>query len=253
MSDLVNKYGITEAKKLWEFTNSGVTNIHENIKEFNLDCDYQLLDTFVVADSNRKFKSVVQIEYDARAQAGYPSSLYVKEQMGQVRGSSAFYGGISYGGTFGIHGYRYCQSMKEALKEQGIQIYEETPAVDIQDHQAELPRVQSKQSMLLFVWIGTYGRLPSVWDKVYRVQTFIMLSAPLSERQALQIFPQNRYLVWDTDLVYQYFRLTGDNRLILGGASILNTYFGSESHNNNRVIRKLQNYFAHKFPQLDSI
>ena len=117
------------------------------------------------------------------------------------------------------------KNMKEALKEQGIQIYEETPAVDIQDHQVRTPQSTIKAEYIIVCMDWNVRSLPSVWDKVYRVQTFIMLSAPLSERQVLQIFPQNRYLVWDTDLVYQYFRLTGDNRLILEGAWVLNTHF----------------------------
>ncbi len=49
-------------------------------------------------------------------------------------------------------------------------------------------------------------------------------------------------------LVYNYYRLTGDNRIMLGGASLLNTYFTQETHNPHHVVKKLTNYFNKKFP-----
>ena len=77
-----------------------------------------------------------------------------------------------------------------------------------------------------------------------------MLSAPLTDRQVSQLFPRDPYLVWDTDLVYQFYRLTGENRLMLGGAPLFDTYFAREKHNNAHAIKKLTNYFTKNFPQV---
>ncbi len=55
-------------------------------------------------------------------------------------------------------------------------------------------------------------------------------------------------MVWDSDLLYQYFRLTGDNRLMLGGASLLDTYVYKEKHNNLRMAKNLISYMHKKFP-----
>ena len=56
------------------------------------------------------------------------------------------------------------------------------------------------------------------------MQTFLGISQPLKPDQIKQIFPANPMMVWDTDLVYNYFRLTGDNRLLIGGGDVLYTY-----------------------------
>jgi len=77
-----------------------------------------------------------------------------------------------------------------------------------------------------------------------------MLSSPLSDAQVKQIFPAQQFMVWDTDMVYQYFRLTGDNRLMLGGSNVLYTYSKKESHNNTHVAKKLINYWRKKFPSV---
>ena len=35
-------------------------------------------------------------------------------------------------------------------------------------------------------------------------------------------------MVWDSKLIYNYFRITGDNRLLLGGANMWHTYTRKE-------------------------
>ena len=77
-----------------------------------------------------------------------------------------------------------------------------------------------------------------------------MLSAPLSPEQIKQIFPEKDFLVWDTNLIYSYFRLTADNRLLVGGADLLATYASSEWHNSS-VYKKHTNYIKKKFPNLE--
>jgi len=58
-------------------------------------------------------------------------------------------------------------------------------------------------------------------------------------------------MVWDTDLIYQYYRLNGDNRLMLGGATLLYTYSSHEKHNSTLIFNKLTRYFKNKFPQIN--
>jgi gamma-glutamylputrescine oxidase len=57
-------------------------------------------------------------------------------------------------------------------------------------------------------------------------------------------------MVWDTDLVYQYFRITGEGRLLLGGANLCSMYSPRESPSTERVERKLHRYLFKHFPSL---
>lgn len=54
---------------------------------------------------------------------------------------------------------------------------------------------------------------------------------------------------WDSRLVYSYFRLTGDNRLLLGGGSAITTFL-REAYNDHRVIDKVIKRFKSHFPFL---
>ena len=57
---------------------------------------------------------------------------------------------------------------------------------------------------------------------------------------------------WDSKLVYTYFRLTGDNRLLLGGGSVVTTYL-KEAYNNHRIISGVIRKFKQHFPFLHDL
>ena len=57
---------------------------------------------------------------------------------------------------------------------------------------------------------------------------------------------------WDSKLVYSYFRLTGDNRLLLGGGTPITTFL-KDAYNNPRVIRQGHRGFQSHFPELSDL
>lgn len=248
LGDLITSQGEAQAKKLWQFIEAGVDIIRTNIHEFNLECDYQKQDTLIIANTERAFTNDIKVDHASRIKLGYDSTLYNADQLQKVLGSNQYKGGMSYGNSFGIHGYRYCSGMRNVLQEQGVQIYEDTPVIDIQDHVVKTPTARVKAEHIIVCTDRFAQSLESLYDKVFQVQTFITLSAPLTATQVKMIFPHDQYMVWDTDLVYNYFRLTGDNRLILGGSNVFNTYASEEKHNPHAIVKKLTRYFDEKFP-----
>lgn len=248
--ELEHMFGMEAGKKVWQLIGSGVDIIRNNIKTYNIDCDYQEQDTLVVANSGRAFKNDIQKEYNMRNQAQYPSVLYQQNDIKNAINSDDYVGGISYGGTFGIHAYKYCVGIKQVLQQQGVHIYEETPALEIQEKKVKTPQATITAEKIIVCTDRFEPAATLLWDKIYHVQTFLMMSSPLSDAQVKQLFPGKKFMVWDTDMVYQYFRLTGDNRLMLGGSDVFYTYAQSESYNNQRVAKKLINYFHKKFPTI---
>lgn len=252
LSDMVDAYGITEGKKLWEFINSGVVAIKKNILDHQLPCDYQVQDTLILASSEKDFSSIIKAEHDARNKALYQSTLHSHEQLSSVLGSQGYHGGISYGETFGINGYDYCNNLKKVLISQGVTIYEETPMIELQDQLVRTPHGSIKAEHIVVCIDHALGGFDSFRDKVYHAQTFLMASAPLTDKQIQQIFPDRPMMVWDTELIYNYFRLTGDNRLLLGGSSLWSTYAKTENHNNTTMMKQLISYFDKKFPEVNA-
>lgn len=250
LSDLVKFYGNDSAKALWDFVTDGVAQIHKTIQDYSLPCDYREQDTLVVATTPHAVRSILQPEQDAWQALSYESTLYSQQELPQHLGSTAYYGGIRYGKTFGINGYAYCQALKKVLGSQGVQIYEETPVIELTASGVVTPCARVKAEHVVVCMDRFIPDLGKLKEEIYHVQTFLMLSSPLSDGAIRSLFPDAPFMVWDTNMIYNYYRLTADNRLMVGGAELLSTYAQQEKHNNDEQAKQLTAYIRSIFPQV---
>lgn len=249
LSDLVRHYGEARGQELWEFAKSGVERIRETIKTLAIDCDYQIQDSLFVAPSARAFRKIIEVEHRTHAVLGYHATVYDRASLEAILGSRAYQGGIRYAGTFGINAFAYCRALRSALAHQGVRVFEGTPVTRLTARGVETPggSVTARTVAVL-----TDYELPALGlaAPVYHVQTFLSVSRPLRDHEIRTIFPGDRLMVWDTDLIYQYFRITGEGRLLLGGANWRSMYSPRASRSSGPVARKLYRYLFKHFPAL---
>ena len=105
LRDLIQQFGNAEARKLWEFALGGVNAIRQAIQQDQIDCDMQVHDALFVA-TTRGGAQVISTEHAARNAFGYPSTLYSRESLPDILGSTAYFGALRFGDTFGIHAYQ---------------------------------------------------------------------------------------------------------------------------------------------------
>ncbi len=247
LADLLNKYGKKGAKELREFVNGGLELIKNNIEKYKIECDYQIQDSFFVANSKKSFKEV-EDEHHARKDLGYDSQLYGKSEMKEALNSSQYFGAVRYGECFGLNSFLYCQGMKDVLLERGLKIFEDTKVSEIREGSivTEGGLVVRAENLI----IATDRFLPSLdiqKPNIYHAQTFLAVSAPLSEAVIKTIFPNKHLMVWDTDLIYQYFRTIENNRLLMGASTLIETYMKERAMDFSSIIEKMKEYLNKKF------
>ena len=247
-TDFSKRYDKEIAHNIWNFITSGVNDIQTNIQQHNFSCDYSPQDTLVVANSKKALKEL-EVEQHNLAHFNYPACIYTANELQHYIGSTKYYGGFNYANTFGINTYRYCQELKKYLQDQGVLIFEETPVTQINEHKLTTAHASITADYIIVCADRFTPELGVLTQDVYHAQTFLMISQQLTHEQANTLFPNKKRMVWDTDLVYNYFRLTGENRLLLGGGSLLNTYSSKPDHNSGYMLKKLTNYFNKKFPE----
>jgi len=250
LSEFVNRYGAEGAKTIWEsIQKHGVDHIRNNIKHYQLDCDYTEQDSLEVASSEKDVADILK-EAENLARFGYETSFIKKEDIPLVLGSNNYYGGVTYQNSFGISAYKYCQAMKNVLIKEGVEIYEETPALTLQEHLVTTLHATVKANHIIVCTDRFTPTLDKLTKEIYHVQNFLLISELLTPDVIQKIFPQKRLMVWDTELIYNFYRTTGD-RLLVGGGSILNVYNKSESYHSKYMYRKLTNYIRNIFPDLE--
>lgn len=250
LSEFVHRYGAEGAKTIWQsIQKHGVDHIRNNIKQYQLDCDYTEQDSLEVARSD---KDVTNIRKEAEnlARFGYETNFIKKEDIPLILGSKKYYGGVTYPNSFGISAYKYCQAMKNVLVKEGVEIYEETPALSLQDHLVTTLHATIKANYIIVCTDRFTPMLGKLTKEIYHVQNFLLISESLMPNMIQKIFPQKKLMVWDTDLIYSFYRMTG-NRLLVGGGSVLNVYNATESYHSNYMYKKLTHYIKDIFPDLN--
>jgi gamma-glutamylputrescine oxidase len=249
LRDLVRQFGTEEGRKLWEFALGGVNAIRQAVLEDQIDCDIQEQDALFVA-ATRDGAEVIIAEHAARHAFGYSSTLYSRESLPAILGSAAYFGGLRFGNTFSIDTYGCCAGLRKGLLEAGARVFERSPVTRIMENGIETSGGSVRAPTVIICADRFLPALGLARSEVYHVQTFLAISERLGSSDIGRIFPGDPLMVWDTDLTYKYFRLTGDQRLLTGGGTLANTYSRREQHRPKQVVRQLTRYLAGRFPDV---
>jgi gamma-glutamylputrescine oxidase len=240
------RYGTEGGKTIWDsIRNNGVEHIRNNIKQYQLDCDYTEQDALDVASSEKDVAGIFK-EAENLTQCGYETRFIKKEEIPHLLGTEKYYGGVLYPHGFGISAYKYCQAMKNVLLKEGVEIYEESPALTIQEHLVTTLHATIKTKYIIICTDRFMPQLKKLVNEMYHVQNFLLVSETLSPDVIQKIFPKKRLMVCDTELVYNFYRMTGE-RLLVGGGSLWNLYNAQESYHNTHMYKKLTNYIRTTF------
>ncbi len=248
-ADLVEHFGPQHAPKLWEFACGGLNLIRTAIKEHAIDCDYCVQDALMVAARHRAAGSLTA-EHDARGAAGFASTLHTSDTLPAALGGACYFGGLRFTGTFGIDAYRCCVGLREHLRATGVRIFEQSPVTRLSSQGVETAAGRIDAAHVVVCTDRFLPLLGLAPREVYHAQTFLAISEPLPDAELSRLFPQGPLMVWDTALVYQYFRITGEQRLLIGGGTLASTYAARERHDPEWVARRLSSYLARHFPWL---
>lgn len=248
LADFSKLYTLEVAHKIWDLINEGIKTIETNIKANHFECDYAPQNAIMIAATKNDLDALM-LEHNLLKQCNYKTTWYDQTSLQTKIGSKNFFGGVSYEETFGMNPYHYCQEMKEYLqKNHGVTIFEETPVLSINGHTLDTPHATITADHIVVCTDRFLPQLGLLTQELYTMQTFLMMSQVLNEQQIKAIFPQEPWMVWDSSLFYSYFRLTGENRLLLGGSSWSTTYTSKAHHDCMSMIRKLTNFFNENFP-----
>jgi len=248
LAEFVARYGIEGGKTIWDIIEKqGVEYIRSTIKQHQIACDYNEEDSLIVASTQSAVKDLLQ-EADYLAKFGYSTTFIKKEDLPSVLGSQRYYGATVYTNSFGINAYNYCQAMKDILRKQGVEIYEETPVLELKHNQVISLHATVRADYVVVCADRFIPQLGKLAQEIYHVQNFLLASEVLTHEVIKKIFPQRKLMVWDTDLIYQFYRMTGD-RLLIGGGSVWNAYDKQASCHNHYMYNKLAAYIKNTFPE----
>ena len=253
LHQLCRRYGNKAAREIWDAPCTAIEGLVKNIEKYNIECGLLKQDSLFLGLGKGGYDAAKD-ELECREKVGFTDQkLYNPEQLKGILGSEGYTAGIRYGGTYGINPLQCLQGFKDVLIDDGMQVYESTEMERLEDHTVYTHAGSVTADKIIIAVDKLDDSISPYANEMFHAQTFLSISEPLTDRELRILFPSGEQMqCWDSKLVYTYFRLTADNRLLLGGGTPITTYM-KDAFNNPRIIRKIIKEFLEHFPELKTL
>ena len=238
--------GLEASKRVWAMTCEAVRLIGERRERFAIDCDWQ--SGFLnLAVNARKGRALAAWRDRMQAVYGYETRWIGPADLPGWIASPRFHSGYHdpLGGH--LHPLNYCLGLARAATGLGVRIFEASAVTSIEPGSSVRLRtaegsVRASQ-VLLAGNVYLQGLAPLLASRIMPVGTYIVASERLDPALARSLVPSGS-AVCDTNFVLDYFRPTGDDRMLYGGRVSYSTQTPA------RLEQRMQRRMAQTFPQL---
>ena len=219
LSKIEEQVGKEDALKCWALAEEAKTLMRERIARFEIDCDLKWGYIHVAPKrADIPYLEEMKANYEAR---GYnETELLSKEELEQRLGSSSYHGGLRDAGAGHLHPLNYALGLADAAVGYGARIFEHSEVTHIGT--GTKPEVRTEYGSVHADYVVVAGNaylgklIPKLYSKIMPVGSFILATEPLGDNRARSLIRDDD-AICDTNFVVDYFRLSGDRRMLFGG------------------------------------
>ncbi|HBZ92690.1 MULTISPECIES: NAD(P)/FAD-dependent oxidoreductase [unclassified Pseudomonas] len=241
--------GPKQAQLLGQMAFEGGRIIRERIAKYDIQCD--LKDGGVFAALTAKQMGHLESQKKLWERYGHTQlELMDAKRIREVVATENYVGGMLDMSGGHIHPLNLALGEAAAVESLGGVIYEQSPATRIErgaNPVVHTPQGRIKAKFVVVAGNAYLGNLvPELASKSMPCGTQVITTEPLSDEVAASLLPQD-YCVEDCNYLLDYYRLTGDKRLIYGGGVV---YGARDPANIEAIIRPKM---LKTFPQLKNV
>jgi glycine/D-amino acid oxidase-like deaminating enzyme len=227
---LIKHYGRELGYELWASSLKAIRYTEQLIRDETIDCDYVSKGSIALAYRASHYDQLVRsAEWKAR-ELDYHTILIPRDKLRTEIGSDVYFGGMldeNIGG--GLHPAKFVYGLARAAACAGALLCEQTQVQSISRRpghdgfrlvtsQGEV----SADAVLIATNGYTEALVPELRRRVLPIGSYMITTEPLPAELQQDISPNQR-VFWDTKWFLNYFRLTPDGRMAMGGRNDLST------------------------------
>jgi len=252
------RFSKQKAKEAHHYMERAVDYLRDLVTELGIDCDYEHPGFLRVATSE-KYKKRILHEMELAHQLGLEGIEWLDEAQTQDQVRSPMYLGAWWEPRCGIlNPAKLSWGWADVIRPMGVEVYENSPVAEIVRESGKVRldtpngRIRAdKVVMATNAWSHFFKELKR---KQVPVWTHIVMTEPLSEQHFKEIGWQNRQGIEDARNLVHYYRLTSDNRLVMGGRDVSSSYGQDMDQDRNPVtFAELKDDVREIFPALKDI
>ncbi len=244
--ELEDMLGVDTARLLWRYSLDAVALVRELIERFDIACDLKrgkLETAWKTSDASWYRAYADKLRHDYELDCRYVEG----EDLRQLCGTDVFRGGLVEYESAHLHPLKYALGLARAAEAQGAVLHEDSM---VQSYGGDGPtRIVTAGGVVtadhvVLACNGYLERLePRAAGRIMPINNFVLTTAPLDEARRQQLNPED-LCMHDSRFVVNYWKLTGDGRMLFGGGENYTRRFPTDL---KRFVRR---YLLDIYPQL---
>ncbi len=258
MGKTILRFGRTKTREAHHYMERAVDLLRDMVEEYAIDCDYEHPGFLRVATSEA-YKKRIMHEVELAHSLGLTGIEWIDQDAVQEQVKSPSYLGAWSEPRCGIvNPAKLAWGEKDVVENLGVKVYENSPVNHIERRGSQVVLKAEGGTVLadkVVLATNAWSHLvPGIRSKQVPLWTYIVLTEPLSDKQMASIGWQNRQGLEDARNLIHYYRLTADNRILMGGRDFDLAYGKSMDHDlNHEVFEGLEEDLRKTFPQLKNV
>lgn len=251
------RFGAARLREADAYMMRAVDLVRRRVAEHQIDCDYEENGLLTVATNPAQRRRLLR-EMELARKAGLHETAWLEaDDVRALVDSPLFLGGRLDRHCALLNPARLVRGLARAAEQAGAEICERSPVVEVvpgRRVRVRTPGGTVTAEKVIFATNAYSARFRPLRSRQLPIHTYIVLTEPLSPEQLSSIGWRERQGIEDGRNLIHYFRLTRDNRLLMGGDDAL-YYWGSadDRDRNPAMQRRLQEAVKRIFPALAGI
>jgi glycine/D-amino acid oxidase-like deaminating enzyme len=247
--------GADQAHRLYKAFDASIDMIEAIVAEEGIDCSFRRSGKLKLASKPAHFAGI-RANYELIHREVDPETeLLSKADLAGEVVSDSFHGGLLMKKSAMMHMGRYVNGLATAAQRRGAVIWENAPVTERKREMSGWRLITPRGSLrarqvILATNAYTSGPFGYFRRRIISVGSFIVATRPLTEGEVAATLPGNRTYVNSMN-VGNYFRLSPDNRLIMGGRARFSAVSNQQSDAKSGEI--LRASMAAFFPHLAKV
>jgi len=249
-SSLEKWVGRETAGNLWQLGLDAVDLVCELVETHHIDCELGVGNLHMAAKASHALDLEHEVNQLTR-DYGYTKASYLnREELAELTSASGMHGGMLDMGARHLHPLKYTHGLARVASSLGVTIYEQSPAMKWRDNsqlQINTPQGSVTAKALVLACNGYLGKLaPTIAGNIMPINNFVVATEPLSPEQQRAVTRDNHSLS-DSLFVINYWKLSGDGRLLFGGGENYTSRFPKD------IKGFVRPYMLNIYPELTDV
>ncbi len=209
-----------DARRLWDMSVEAIELVKDLVERHHIPCDLKW-GYLHVALKRRQVDELRAMKDEFEGVCEYRgTTLLGRDEIRARVGSERYIGGLYDPRSGHLHPMNYTLGLAAAAEAAGTRIFENSRAIDLDTGDSPAVHTAAGRVRCKYLVLGTNAYLekliPQVRSRIMPVGTYIVATEPLGEERARQLIRGDE-AVADLNFIVNYYRLSGDKRLLFGG------------------------------------